>query len=54
LMKGNGPRLGFAIEEIARSAEGASSVINQAAPTFCIQVPMFDTTHAIRSQGNQV
>ncbi len=36
------------------SADGASSVINQAAPTFCIQVPMFDTTDAIHSQRNQV
>ena len=35
-------------------AEGASSVINQAAPTFCIQVPTFDTTDAIHSQRNQV
>ena len=31
-------------------ADGASSVISHAAPTFCIQVPIFDITDAIHSQ----
>src|SRR5689334_24416430 len=29
---------------------GANDVISQAAPTFCIQVPIFDATAAIRSE----
>jgi hypothetical protein len=29
--------------------EEASDVINHAAPTFCIQVPTFDTTVAIHN-----
>jgi hypothetical protein len=34
-------------------AEGASSVMSQAAPTFCIHVPILETTEAIQSQRNQ-
>jgi len=32
--------------------EAASDVINQAAPTLCIQVPTFETTVAIHSMRN--
>jgi hypothetical protein len=34
------------------SGDGESEVISHAAPTFCIQVPMFDTSAAIDSQKN--
>jgi hypothetical protein len=34
--------------------EGASVVMAQPAPTFCIQVPILDATEAIQIQRNQV
>jgi hypothetical protein len=37
-----------------RSGDGAKVTINQAAPAFCIQVPMLDTALAIHNQRNQV
>src|SRR5271167_3313180 len=35
------------------SGDGESEVISQAAPTFCIQVPMLETRAAIQSQKNR-
>ena len=52
--KRNTGRLVAVCTSATSSADGASSVISQAAPTFCIQVPMLDTTAAIQSQRNQV
>ena len=34
------------------SGDGDSEVISHAAPTFCIQVPMFDTSAAIEIHRN--
>ena len=34
------------------TGEGVSSVMSQAPPTFCIHVPMYETTDAVQSARN--
>jgi len=46
----NNGRLVAVCTRATNRADGASSVISHAAPTFCIQVPIFDITDAIHSQ----
>ena len=45
-------RLVAAWTKATMSGEAERSVISHAAPTFCIQVPMFEVSEAIHSHRN--